>query len=166
MQFPVCHHGGWQECGLQSQALCALNITGDALQMAALVDCHFSKGAATGATAKDLPTAGSACSANVGIDYAKLFACAFEGQYPVPYGKGLLLAAFEKQIGRGVNSVPRMYLDGTETETWQDPKALLSAICAAYEKKNPGVSLPKGCNTSVHATDRPWLYSTKRCTVL
>ena len=99
------------------------------------------------------------------IDYAKLFACAFEGQYPVPYGKGLLLAAFEKQIGRGVNSVPRMYLDGTETETWQDPKALLSAICAAYEKKNPGVSLPKGCTTSVHATDRPWLYSTKRCTV-
>ena len=43
-EFPVCRHGGWQECGMQSEALCVANMTGDPLAMAALVDCHFRLG--------------------------------------------------------------------------------------------------------------------------
>ena len=43
-EFPVCRHGGWQECGMQAEALCVANMTGDPLAMAALVDCHFRLG--------------------------------------------------------------------------------------------------------------------------
>lgn len=140
VQFPVCKHGGWQECGLQSQQLCAANITGDPLQMAALVDCHFAKGSASGAAAIS-PTTGSDCADEVSLDYEKIYSCAFEGQYPVPYGLGLLLAAFSEQLSRGVKAVPQMYIDGEQTIAWQDEGALLKAICDAYK----GAAKPAGC---------------------
>jgi len=140
-EFPLCRHGGWQECGMQAEALCVANMTGDPFAMAALVDCHFSKGSSAGA-ATTSPTLGSDCAAQLGFDYQKIFTCAFEGQYPAPYGKGLLAAAFNRQISRKIMTVPTMFLNGEETMAWSDPSKLLGAICAAYQGPSP----PAGCS--------------------
>ena len=32
------------------------------------------------------PTIGADCAAQLKFDYAKVYSCAFEGQYPAPYG--------------------------------------------------------------------------------
>lgn len=141
--FPVCKHGGWQECGLQSQQLCAKNLTGDALSMASLVDCHFAAGSAGGAGVLS-PTAGKDCAAQLGLDYSKVYQCAFEGQYPVPYGLGLLSEAFSEQNERAIKAVPSMFLNGQLTMAWSDTPTLLAAVCAAYT----GPSAPAGCAPS------------------
>jgi hypothetical protein len=102
------------------------------------------------------------------LNYSQLYACAFEGQYPIPYGKGLLLGAFEKQISRGVKAVPSMYLDGVETAAWTDPAKLLETICSTFTKKNPSASPPAGCNKTAVDTLRrkvarsSVVYSTER----
>lgn len=141
--FPVCKHGGWQECGLQSEALCAANVTGDELVMSQLINCHFEKGAAGGAGLMS-PTIGADCALELGLDYDKIFACAFEGQYPVPYGLGLLLGSFNEQNERGVKATPTVMIDGTPTETWGSTANLLEAICGAYTGSTP----PAGCASS------------------
>jgi hypothetical protein len=102
------------------------------------------------------------------MDYRKLFACAFEGQYPEPYGKGLLLAAFQNQIGRSVKSVPTMFLDGEETIAWTSSAKLLGAICAAFTKNNPSVSTPAGCDAGRIASlkSSSQTQNTQRCPVM
>ena len=147
--FPVCKHGGWQECGLRSQTLCALNITGDPFAMAALVDCHFRNGSAAGAGAMN-PTIGSTCASLLGMDYRKLFACAFEGQYPEPYVKGLLLAAFQKSNRPKCQIGSTMFLDGEETIAWTSSAKLLGASCAAIRFNTGRVSMQDESQASNH----------------
>lgn len=161
--FPVCKHGGWQECGLQSEQLCVKNVTGDPYKMAALVDCHFDAGAAGGAGIIS-PTTGSDCAKNLSIPYKEIYECAFEGQYPVPYGKGLLLGAFSEQLARGVKTVPTMFLNGKETMAWSSSASLLKAICEAYTGPAP----PKGCAASnVAKLDEEWeVRDTQRCQIM
>ena len=92
------------------------------------------------------PTIGSTCASLPGMDYRKLFACAFEGQYPEPYVKGLLLAAFQKSNRPKCQIGSTMFLDGEETIAWTSSAKLLGAICAAFTKNNPSVSTPAGCD--------------------
>ena len=124
--FPVCKHGGWSECGLQAEALCAGNLTNTTTQ-ARLIDCHFQHGAAGGAGVMS-STIGADCAAEVGLDYDAVFACAFEGQYPVPYGLGLLHAAFSEQNERDVQGTPSVFIDGEATDAAFNSATLVSRV--------------------------------------
>jgi len=86
-QFPVCKHGGWFECGLQAQQLCALNLTGSVDSTLKLIDCHFDSGSATQNPNFNLSHAcaessGVLDTVNGGVSTASLEKCMFHQQYP------------------------------------------------------------------------------------
>ena len=73
-------------------------------------------------------TIGADCAAEVGLDYDAVFACAFEGQYPVPYGLGLLHAAFSEQNERDVQGTPSVFIDGEATDAAFNSATLVSRV--------------------------------------
>lgn len=146
--FPVCKHGGWYECGMQAQQLCALNLTGSEWVAAEVIKCHFDHGSAS---PNPSPNMTVDCAAKTGIDPQALMNCMFHAQYPAPYGTGLLhesfLLRYEPQFA--VTMTPTVFVDGVQPSTWSDG-GLLKAICDAY--KGPK---PKGCSAAAapHTAD-------------
>ncbi len=81
---------------------------------------------------KEVATNGEACAKKVGIDAAKLTACA-NGQE----GKDLLAASFKKSEEKGARGSPTIFVAGAKYEGGRKPTDFMKAICNGAKDKKP-----------------------------
>ena len=142
--FTYCRHGGWYECELQSNFLCAREMSGNSSAVAfAFNECvndqlgavsdpgHFPR--------LDVKGALDTCAMSQHIDPQQLYACARER------GPQLLDGTASEGNRRGVAFAPTEYINGKQMADYTN--VTLAAVCEAYK----GANKPPACSSKAAA---------------